>query len=127
MAKSIRNEAYIYRARNLSKNLMIEHIKEVLDVKGYVNGSDKVLKMDMCQASYLRGIYKAIDVLTDTYITLDRQGGRTAMLTDLLGDELFADYIVDRYAFEQKLFPATYKEWYDDAVENDDLVDVNFY
>ena len=126
MAKAINNNAYLNRARkSLSNNLMIEHIKEVLDVKGYVNGSDKVLKMDMCQASYLRGIYKAIDVLTDTYITLDRQGGRTAMLTDLLGDELFADYIVDRYAFEQKLFPELYQEYYKEAEEDDELTDVN--
>lgn len=124
MAKAINNNAYFNRARNLSKNLMIEHIKEVLDVKGYVNGSDKVLKMDMCQASYLRGIYKAIDALTDIYIILDRQGDRTAMLTDLLSDELFADYIVDRYAFEQKLSPELYQEYYKEAEEDDELTDV---
>lgn len=125
MAKGISNNAYLNPARkSLSKNLMIEHIKEVLDVKGYVNGSDKVLKMDMCQASYLRGIYKAIDVLTDTYISLDRQDDRSAMLTDLLGDELFADYIVDRYAFQQKLSPELYQEYYKEAEEDDDLIDV---
>jgi hypothetical protein len=125
MAKGIYNNAYINRARNLSKNLMIEHIKEVLDVKGYENGSDKVLKMDMCQASYLRGIYEAIDLLTDIYITLNKQGGRTAVLTDLLGDEWFADYIVDHYAFKQKLSPMLYQEFYKEAEEDDALTDVN--
>lgn len=125
MAKGIYNNAYINRARNLCKNLMIEHIKEVLDVKGYENGSDKVLKMDMCQASYLRGIYEAIDLLTDIYITLNKQGGRTAVLTDLLGDEWFADYIVDHYAFKQKLAPKLYQEFYKEAEEDDALTDVN--
>ena len=125
MAKGIRNEAYIYRAHNLSKNLMIEHIKEVLDVKGYENGSDKVLKMDKCQASYLRGIYKAFDLMADIYITLKKKGGRTEFLTDLLDEEFFADYIIDRYAFEQKLSPELYQEYYKEAEEDDELTDVN--
>ena len=125
MAKSIRNEAYIYRARNLSKNLMIEHIKEALDVNGYVNGSDKVLKMDKCQASYLRGIYKAFDLMADIYITLKKKGGRTEFLTDLLDEEFFADYIIDRYAFEQILYPDLYQEYYQDAEEEDNLIDLD--
>ena len=125
MAKGIRNEAYIYRARNLSKNLMIEHIKEALDVNGYVNGSDKVLKMDKCQASYLRGIYKAFDLMADIYITLKKKGGRTEFLTDLLDEEFFADYIIDRYAFEQILYPDLYQEYYQDAEEEDNLIDLD--
>ena len=124
MAKSIRNEAYIYRARNLSKNLMIEHIKEALDVNGYVNGSDIVRNMDKCKASYLRGIYKAFDLMADIYLTLKKKGGRTEFLTDLLDEEFFADYIIDRYAFEQKLSPELYQEYYKEAEEDDELTDV---
>ena len=125
MAKSIRNEAYMYLAHNLSKNLMIEHIKEALDVNGYVNGSDKVRNMDKCQASYLRGIYKAFDLMADIYITLKKKGGRTEFLTDLLDEEFFADYIIDRYAFEQILYPDLYQEYYQDAEEEDNLIDLD--
>lgn len=125
MAKGICNEAYIYRAHNLSKNLMIEHIKEALDVIGYQNGSDKVLKMDKCQASYLRGIYKAFDLMADIYLTLKKQGGRTEFLTDLLDEEFFADYIIDRYAFEQILYPELYEQYYQDAVQEDNLFDLD--
>ena len=124
MAKGIRNEAYIYRARSLSKNLMIEHIKEALDVVGYENGSEKVLKMDKCQASYLRGIYKALDLMADIFLTLKKKGGRTEFLTDLLDEEFFADYIIDRHAFEQILYPELYKEYYQDAELEDNLTDV---
>lgn len=125
MANGIRNEAYIYRAHNLSKNLMIEHIKEVLDVNGYLNGSEKVLKMDKCQASYLRGIYKAFDLMADIYLTLKKKGGRTEFLTDLLDEEFFADYIIDRYAFEQILYPDLYKEYYQDAELENNLIELD--
>lgn len=125
MAKGIRNEAYIYRARNLSKNLMIEHIKEALGVIGYQNGSDKVLKMDKCQASYLRGIYKAFDLMADIYLTLKKKGGRTEFLTDLLDEEFFADYIIDRYAFEQILYPELYQEYLEEAEQDDNLIDLD--
>lgn len=125
MAKAILNDAYFNRARNLSKNLMIEHIKEALDVKGYVNGSDKVRNMDKCQASYLKGIYKAFDLLADIYIILKKQGGRTDFLTDLFDDEFFADYIIDRYAFEQILDPDLYQEFYQDAEEEDNLTELD--
>lgn len=125
MAKSICNEAYIYRAHNLSKNLMIEHIKEALDVIGYQNGSDKVLKMDKCQASFLRGIYKAFDLMADIYLTLKKKGGRTEFLTDLLDEEFFADYIIDRYAFEQILYPDLYQQYFQDAEQEDNLIDLD--
>ena len=125
MARGIRNEAYIYRARSLSKNLMIGYIKDALDVNGYENGSDKVLKMDKCQASYLRGIYKALDLMADIYLTLKKKGGRTEFLTDLLDEEFFADYIIDRFAFEQILYPELYNQYYQDAELEDNLTDVN--
>lgn len=125
MAKGIRNEAYIYLAHNLSKNLMIEHIKEALGVIGYQNGSDKVLKMDKCQASYLRGIYKAFDLMADIYLTLKKKGGRTEFLTDLLDEEFFADYIIDRYAFEQILYPELYQEYLEEAEQDDNLIDLD--
>jgi len=125
MAKGIRNEAYIYRARSLSKNLMIGHIKDSLDVNGYENGSEKVLKMDKCQASYLRGIYKALDLMADIFLTLKKKGGRTEFLTDLLDEEFFADYIIDRFAFEQILYPDLYKQYYQDAELEDNLTDVD--
>ena len=125
MAKGICNEAYIYRAHNLSKNLMIEHIKEALGVNGYQNGSDLVRNMDKCQASYLRGIYKAFDLMADIYLTLKKKGGRTEFLTDLLDEEFFADYIIDRYAFEQILCPELYQQYFQDAELEDNLTDVN--
>ena len=96
-----------------------------LDVNGYVNGSDIVRNMDKCKASYLRGIYKAFDLMADIYITLKKKGGRTEFLTDLLDEEFFADYIIDRYAFEQILYPDLYQEYYQDAEEEDNLIDLD--
>lgn len=104
---------------------MIEHIKEALDVIGYQNGSDKVLKMDKCQASFLRGIYKAFDLMADIYLTLKKKGGRTEFLTDLLDEEFFADYIIDRYAFEQILYPDLYQQYFQDAEQEDNLIDLD--
>jgi len=127
MAKGIFNRPYMDGSPELAKRLFVRHIKECLDVEGYTNGTQKALKIDKAQAAYLRGIYEALDLLTKMWIKLKNDGCDGVSITNLLGDEHFPDYIIDRFTYYQKLFPATYKEWYDDAVENDDLVDVNFY
>ena len=124
MAKGIYNRPYIQGATELGKRLMIKHIKECLDVEGYTNGCKKALKMDNTQAAYLRGIYKTLDLLSTMWIALKRQGSEGVLITNLLGDEFFADYIVDRYAFQQKLSPELYQEYYKEAEEDDDLIDV---
>ena len=125
MAKIIYNRMYVNGPTGLGKRLMIKHIKECLKLEDYINGSDKVLKMDMCQASYMRGVYEALDLLTDIYISLKKHGSGTAMITNLLDDEFFADYIVDHFAVKQILFPDTYKEFYKEAEEEDEITVVN--
>ena len=127
MAKAIFNRPYIEGANELGKRLMIKHIMECLGVEGYTNGCKKALKMDKTQSAYLRGIYETLYLLSNMWITLKKQGSEGVLITDLLGDEHFADYIVDRYAYLQKLFPATYREEYEEAVKNNELVEVSIF
>ena len=126
MAKGIFNRPYIDGAPELGKRLMIKHIKDYLGVGGYTNGTQKALKMDKSQAAYLHGIYVTLDLLSSMWIRLGDEGADIRLITDLLNDEFFADYIVDHYAFKQKLFPTIYKELYENAENNNDLVEVNF-
>ena len=127
MAKAIFNRPYIEGATELGKRLMIKHIMECLGVEGYQNGGKKALKMDKTQAAYLRGIYEALELLSNMWITLKKGGSEGFLITNLLSDEFCADYIVDRYAYLQKLFPTTYKEAYEQAERNNDLVEVSIF
>ncbi len=124
MAKGIYNRPYIQGATQLGKRLIIKHIKECLDVEGYTNGSRKVLKMGKSQEGFLRGIYKALDLLSNIWIALKKQGCEGVLITSLLEDDFFADYIVDRYAFMQKLSPELYQQYYKEAEEDDGLIEV---
>ena len=124
MAKGIYNRPYIQGATELGKRLMIKHIMECLNVEGYTNGCKKAHKMDKTKAAYLLGIYKTLDLLSTMWIALKKQGCDGVLITSLLGDEFFADYIVDRYAFQQKLLPELYQEYYKEAEEDDELIDV---
>jgi len=123
MAKGIYNKMYLYGPTGLGKILLVDHIKKCLDIEGYQNGSNKVLKMDKCQASYLRGVYEALDLLVNLWATAKKEDG-TALITNLLDDEWFADYIVDHFAFKQRLFPTTYKEMYEDAENEGSIIEV---
>ena len=124
MAKGINNEFHRYGPTGLGKILVVDHIKKCLDVVGYVNGSEKVLKMDKCQASYLRGVYEALDLLVNLWETTKDEESGTALITNLLSDEWFADYIVDHYAFQQKLSPETYRQFYEQEEKEHKLVKV---
>ena len=127
MAKAIFNRPYMEGSTELAKRLMIKHIKECLDVEGYSNGCKKALKLDKSQAAYLRGIYETLNLLSNMWITLKKGGSEGVLITNLLGDEHFADYIVDRYTYLQKLFPFFYKEAYEEAVKNNDIVEVSIF
>ena len=127
MAKGIYNRPYTEGATELGKRLMIRHIKECLDVEGYSNGCKKALKLDKSQAAYLRGIYETLNLLSNMWITLKKGGSEGVLITNLLSDEFCADYIVDRYTYLQKLFPFSYKEAYEEAVKNNDIVEVSIF
>ena len=124
MAKGIYNNAYLYGPKGLGKKLMVDHIKKTLNVEGYLNGTIKVLKMDKSQASYLRGIYEALDLLSNLWATAKDEEFGTAMITNLISDEWFADYIVDHFAVKQRLFPTTYKEMYEEAENEGSIIEV---
>lgn len=124
MAKGINNEFHRYGPTGLGKILVVDHIKKCLDVEDYVNGSEKVLKMDNCQASYLRGVYDALELLVDLWATTKEEESGTALITNLLSDEWFADYIVDHYAIQQKLSPETYRKIYEEEEKENKLVNV---
>lgn len=124
MAKGINNEFHRYGPTGLGKILVVDHIKKCLDIEGYENGSEKVLKMDKFQASYLKGVYDALDLLVDLWATTKDEEAGTALITNLLSDEWFADYIVDHYAFQQKLSPSTYRQFYEQEEKDNNLINV---
>lgn len=122
MAKSIYNRLYQEGPDKLTNWLLAHNFKSAFNTD-VENGTAECRKMKKERAAYISGIYAAFCQISETYITLTKQG-HPELLDEFLSDKNCADYIMDRFAHIQVLTPFLYKQCLEEAEKDDNVLDV---
>jgi hypothetical protein len=122
MAKAIYNRLFQDGPEKLTNWLLAYNFKQAFNTN-IENGTAECRKMKKERAAYISGIYAAFCQISETYITLKKQG-HPELLHEFLSDKNCADYIIDRFAHIQVLTPFLYNQCLEEAEKDDNVIEV---